>query len=126
MDLVDWDHLPGVMDSGMTHEYAMHYTVHRFLRVTRPDELEPIFYEDDESLRCRAPRRQRDGEVRDESGDGDGYGGDAGDHGAGDDDGGDGGDDDGGDGRAVAVTGTGTPGASSSRSARDVYTDWMA
>ncbi|XP_059063842.1 glycine-rich cell wall structural protein 2-like [Cryptomeria japonica] len=81
------------------------------------------------------------GGGRDDIGDGDGYGGDAGDHGAGDDDGGDddggdggyndggdGEDDDGGDGRVVAVatTTTGTPGASNSRSARDVYTNWMA
>ncbi|XP_057867372.2 uncharacterized protein LOC131074702 [Cryptomeria japonica] len=67
----------------------------------------------------------------DDSGDGDGYGGDARDQGAGDDDGGDddggdGRDDDEGDGRAVRVAATGTPGAGSSRSARDVYTDWMA
>ncbi|XP_059076673.1 uncharacterized protein LOC131050130 [Cryptomeria japonica] len=94
-----------------------------FPRLTCSDELEPIFDEDDERLRRRAPRRRRDGEGRDDSGDGDGYGGNVGDHGARDDEGGD---DDGGDGRAVAVAATSTPGACNSRSARDVYIDWMA
>ncbi|XP_059076399.1 L-type lectin-domain containing receptor kinase IX.1-like [Cryptomeria japonica] len=50
-----------------------------FPRLTRPDEPEPVFDEDDERPRCRAPRRQRDGRDRDDSRDGDGYGGDAGD-----------------------------------------------
>ncbi|XP_059076659.1 uncharacterized protein LOC131875937 [Cryptomeria japonica] len=72
----------------------------------------------------RAPLRGGGG--GDDDGDGgddrDGYGGDGGDHGAGYDDGGE---DDGGDGQEVAVVGVGTLGANSSRSARDVYTDWM-
>ncbi|XP_059070579.1 glycine-rich RNA-binding protein GRP1A-like [Cryptomeria japonica] len=105
---LDWDYLPGVMDSGMTNEYVVHCTVHRFPRLACLDELELVFDEDDERLQCRAPRQQRDGgggggEGGYDSGDGDRYGGDAGDHGSGDDDGGDddgrdGEDDDGGDG----------------------------
>ncbi|XP_059075394.1 glycine-rich RNA-binding protein 2-like [Cryptomeria japonica] len=74
-----------------------------FLNLTCLDEPEPVLDENDERLRCRAPKRSRDGGGRggggrDDGGDGgderDGYGGDAGDHGVrvndgGDDDGGD-------------------------------------
>lgn len=53
---LDWDYLPAVMDSRMTHEYVVHCIVHRFPRLTRLDEPELVLDEDDERLRCRAPR----------------------------------------------------------------------
>ncbi|XP_057856771.2 uncharacterized protein LOC131066088 [Cryptomeria japonica] len=129
---LDWDFLSGVIDSGMTNEYVIYVTAHKFPRLTCPDETEHVLEDDDERLQCRAPRRSRDGGERggggrDDGGDGgdekDRYEGDAGDHGGGDNDGGDddGGDDDRGDSRALA----GAPRASSSRSARDVYMNWM-
>lgn len=53
---LDWDYLLGMIDSGMTIEYTVYFTTHRFPRLTCPDELEPVLDEDNGRPRHRALR----------------------------------------------------------------------
>lgn len=96
MGSLDWDYLPGMIDSKKIGKYTAYFTAHRFPRLTCPDEPELVLDEDDEKPRHRAPRRPRDGgrirggdgyDGRDRGDDRDAYGGDAKDYGGGDGDG---------------------------------------